>query len=898
MDAPILLTTNALLSTAAAVIMFVVFLTRKTYPGFGHWVVGILCLALGAAMLIPGALPSTGMIRVTRNALLVGGLLLVLHGVLIFRNARVIYWLECLIFLSFLGVFSYFSVDPNSIDERIVIYSSYAGMLSFAIVHATLHRRPPHFGSNDVMLAVWLSVYGVLCFLRIGQELLSPENTTAFETLKGVGSFYAMAQILTVQLMTLTLISINSQRIEWEYRTGEARLREGEEKFRTVSEAANDAVVLTDEEGKTIFWNAAAEQMFGYSRSEIIGTNLQGLLHFRQNGVAWSVEAEYLKATVRGSSIGRLVELTAQRKGGVTIPVEVSVSSVHQEDKSLVIAIVRDITERKRHENAMHQLQNNLQATLNAVPDLLFEVDLEGRYHAYHSPRTELLAAPSETFLGRTFHEVLSPEAADACLLALHEADEKGFCDVTQMAVDLPIGRRWFELSVAKKPVIENEAPRFVMISRDITERKAAMSILLDHRVELERKVEERTAELVEAKDAADAANIAKSAFLANMSHEIRTPLNAITGMTYLLRRRGGTPEQSDKLYKIEAAGKHLLDIINAVLDLSKIEAGKYDLVESQVDLDGLIVEVSMMIRDQVAAKGLTYQTDVCPLPYRVLGDRTRLQQNLLNYLSNAIKFTEIGSITLRASISDEQPESVLLRFEVIDTGPGIGRDVLPRLFTAFEQADNSSTRKYGGTGLGLAITKKIAQIMAGDAGVDTELGKGSTFWFTARLKKGGGGGEAFPRGNDKDAEALLKHRFAGTRLLLAEDDPANRMVALSLLKEAGLDVDTAEDGEHALRLAMRNRYAIILMDVQMPTMDGITATRRIRELAGGKSIPILALTANAFAEDRQRCLEAGMDDFLAKPVDPNALFSMVLHWLGKRPSIAADEDPSVDSTA
>ncbi len=163
MDAPILLTTNALLSTAAAVIMFVVFLTRKTYPGFGYWVVGILCLALGAAMLIPGALPSTGMIRVTRNALLVGGLLLVLHGVLIFRNARVIYWLECLIFLSFLGVFSYFSVDPNSIDERIVIYSSYAGMLSFAIVHATLHRRPPHFGSNDVMLAVWLSVYGVLC---------------------------------------------------------------------------------------------------------------------------------------------------------------------------------------------------------------------------------------------------------------------------------------------------------------------------------------------------------------------------------------------------------------------------------------------------------------------------------------------------------------------------------------------------------------------------------------------------------------------------------------------------------------------------------------------------------------------------------------------------------------
>ena len=232
MDSSILLSTNALLSMAAAMVMFVVLMTRKTYPGFGFWVAGILSLALGAAMLIPGALPGSWLVRVTRNALLVGGLGSILHGMQVFRGHRINYRLEALAALSFLSAFGYYSLDPDDLDARIVIYCLYASALSFATVAVTLRRRPADFGSNDALLALWLAVYGLLSLVRIALQLASPTSQTAVEALHGFGTFYAMVQILTVQLVTLTLVSINSQRIEWEYRSSEARLRESDERDR------------------------------------------------------------------------------------------------------------------------------------------------------------------------------------------------------------------------------------------------------------------------------------------------------------------------------------------------------------------------------------------------------------------------------------------------------------------------------------------------------------------------------------------------------------------------------------------------------------------------------------------------------------------------------------------
>ncbi|AXS80497.1 ATP-binding protein [Dechloromonas sp. HYN0024] len=542
----------------------------------------------------------------------------------------------------------------------------------------------------------------------------------------------------------------------------------------------------------------------------------------------------------------------------------------------------REIEERKRTEILLRENEQHFRTLADGGSTLIWTSGLDKLCNYFNQPWLRFTGRTLAQEVGNGWVQGLHPDDHEHCL----QTYVRSFDAQKPFSMEYRIHHadgtyHWIRDDGNPRYDSDGNFIGYIGFCVDITAQKESAAELEQHRHHLESLVEERTSALNLAKESAVAANLAKSTFLANMSHELRTPMNAIMGMTDLVLRRVSEPKQIDQLTKVKQASAHLLSVINDILDLSKIEANKLTLGQVRFNFPQVLENLSIMIGQRVAEKGLKLffdlPADIARL--HLIGDPLRLGQVLLNLAGNAVKFTEHGSITVRIRQEKESTDEIVFRCEVEDTGIGISADNQKRLFVAFEQADVSMTRKYGGTGLGLAISKRLVEIMGGTLGIDSVPGQGSTFWFIVPMKKTRDAAPATAPVAEQSTELLLKTIHAGARILLAEDEPINQEVSCNLLEDVGLTVELAEDGAVAVAMAQRSHYDLILMDMQMPQMNGLEATRVIRALPGYADTPILAMTANAFVEDRERCMAAGMNDFITKPVDPDHFFETILRW-------------------
>lgn len=594
-------------------------------------------------------------------------------------------------------------------------------------------------------------------------------------------------------------------------------------------------------------------------------------------------EAEPVRRAMRATGAESVLALPVRIEGrlvGFMTFVNIHESDLWRATDAHLLQMAADITggvlQRRRDMEALRESEARRRAVMHALPDMVFLLDTSLRFLDYYSPdRGQLLVSP-EYFIGRTVWEVLPEEVASKTQDAFTRAQSTGQVQSFEYSLRHPqYGLQYFEARLSPC-----EDGTVVAVVRDVTERKRTEEELAAANAQLEIALL-RAQELAVA---AEAASHAKSEFLANMSHEIRTPMNGIIGMTELLM---GTPlddEQRDYLKTLRSSADLLLSILNDILDIAKIEAGKMTLEQVPTDLRELGEDVVKLFSARARQKDLALRAEIAEdLPSAVLADPMRLRQILSNLVNNAIKFTEQGEVVVEISPITDEGNKVWVRLAVRDTGIGISPERLESIFEAFTQADSSTTRRYGGTGLGLTICKRLTELMGGRIHVHSEVGVGSTFWVELPLpiaKEGTQPEHADPPAQeDTDVPA-------GLHILLVEDNEVNRKVAVRMLEKMGCKVDIAHDGQAALDKTAHQLYDIVFMDVHMPLMDGYEATRLIRERensSGKHHQVIIAMTADAMEGDREMCLQVGMDDYLSKPFKENDLRAMLARWASPR---------------
>ncbi len=643
------------------------------------------------------------------------------------------------------------------------------------------------------------------------------------------------------------------------------RLAESEARNRLVMQASLDAVIITDETRAICHWNARAQELFGWTAEEAAGKRVDELLHPREvSDLLNQQPVDYPRGKL-STERTRVLELSTINKAGKPCPVELIVVPYQQHGKTFHCKFVRDISYRKDAENRLRAQEQKYRNIITHMNLGLIQVSPQDTVLGANQSFYDLSGYAAAEVVGRSIHDFF-PDCPDMEVVQGKLAGpEQHNAHQFELAVHNKAGeQRWWLVSGALNYDDRGENVGRVGIVLDITDQKN-----MEH-------------ELALAKTQAEEASVAKEAFLANMSHEIRTPLNAIIGMIRELGREKLTPDQQTYLHQTDSAARHLLSIVNSILDISKIEAGALQLDQHDFSMEALAANIHSIMHVKAASKHLNFSCAVDPELWPAFrGDSVRLRQILINLVDNAIKFTDSGQVRLHMKVADETADGQLLRISVIDSGIGMETEYLERIFAKFSQADQSTANRFGGTGLGMSITKEIIKLMGGTISVSSEQGVGTKFVIEVRMPRGQVSGLVNHSTSGADDRAL-----EGAHLLLVEDNVMNRFIATKCLSHFGCTVDEACNGREALERLQERDYDLILMDIQMPELDGVETTKIIRgELH--LDLPIIAVTANAFKQDIDGYLSIGMNDYVTKPFEENLLYDTLALHLRGRPLLA-----------